>query len=123
MQPQPRYETQFLSRDGERAVWVEVNVRRMYFNGRPAVQGTVRDISERKLHEQTLAKALREKETLLQEVYYRLKSNLQVSRSLLELQGRTLPGGAARSAMMETGGAWRRWRWCMKSSTNPTTWR
>ncbi len=66
----------------------------------------VQDISARKSGEvlireqqQHLEHALHEKETLLKEVYHRVKNNLQVVQSLLALQRRSVPEGAARAAL------------------------
>lgn len=66
----------------------------------------VQDISARKAAEalvqrqqERLTQALDEKETLLKEVYHRVKNNLQVVQSLLALQRRSVPEGVARTAL------------------------
>ncbi|SHG82234.1 PAS domain S-box-containing protein [Hydrocarboniphaga daqingensis] len=62
------------------------------------------DISVQKRHEVEMRAALTEKETLLREVYHRVKNNLQVVTSLFNLQLRTLPDSPARSALADAAG-------------------
>jgi PAS domain S-box-containing protein len=57
------------------------------------------DVTERHQQQQRIEQALAERETLLREVYHRVKNNLQVIQSLLSLQRRALPEGPARSAL------------------------
>ena len=57
------------------------------------------DVTERHLQRRQLEHALVERETLLREVYHRVKNNLQVVQSLLNLQRRALPEGPARGAL------------------------
>ena len=64
--------------------------------------GVAIDISARKAHEELQRTALVEKETLLKEVYHRVKNNLQVVSSLFNLQLRALPDGAARDILQES---------------------
>lgn len=81
------YETVHVAKDG-RHIPVEVNSRRIIYDGRAAVLSVARDITERKTMDRRLRKSLREKEVLLKEIHHRVKNNLQVINSLLRMQGR-----------------------------------
>ncbi len=59
----------------------------------------IEDVTERHRQQRRLKEALAERETLLREVYHRVKNNLQVVQSLLNLQRRALPEGDARAAL------------------------
>gem|GEM_PF-891039 len=81
----PRYEFRIIRKDGE-VHWLELYVSRIEYQGSPAVQAAIMDITERKKAEEQIKQSLREKEVLLREIHHRVKNNLQVVSSLLNLQ-------------------------------------
>lgn len=60
------------------------------------------DVTERFEQRHRLDAAVKERETLLREVYHRVKNNLQVIQSLLRLQRRNLSDAAAQEALDES---------------------
>lgn len=62
----------------------------------------VQDITQQQRAEQELRTALREKEVLLQEIHHRVKNNLQVVISLLDMQAEVVDHPQVRAALEES---------------------
>lgn len=67
-----------------------------------ALQSVGRDITEQRRAEEDLKAALSERETLLREVYHRVKNNLQMVQSLLSLQQRAVSDPLAQRALQDS---------------------
>ncbi len=65
---------------------VEIKLNSVEVDGSPKVLAAIVDISSRKLKEQKIEAALEEKNILLSEIHHRVKNNLQIVHSLLNLQ-------------------------------------
>src|SRR5208283_2690435 len=70
----------------------------------PFILCTLMDITERKQYEDTLRQSLTEKEILLKEVHHRVKNNMQVIMSLLELNALKAENSFERSQYAEMQG-------------------
>ncbi len=80
-----RYEMKVKTRSGEER-WLDVAAGILQFHEDSAVLVTGFDITDRRMADERLKASLHEKEVLLKEIHHRVKNNLQVVSSMLNLQ-------------------------------------
>jgi PAS domain S-box-containing protein len=100
-QPACSLEKRYVHKHGA-LVWAQVTLSVVHDDsGNPRyITGIVQDISLRKQAEAELQASLQEKELLLAEVHHRVKNNLQIISSLLELQANRVVDSAAQEALL-----------------------
>lgn len=96
-----QYECKFVTKDG-RELWALIAIGRIEYKGKPAGIVTLIDTTEAKLADERMRASLAEKEVLLKEVHHRVKNNLQIISSLLDLQSDYLRDERSRAIIRES---------------------
>lgn len=95
------FENLHRAKDG-RIFPVEIRANFVAFADKEYNCAFVRDITKRKQAEERIEASLQEKEVLLKEIHHRVKNNLQIIYSLLDLQANQIDHPDARSALRES---------------------
>jgi len=95
------HEHKILPMDGNTR-YVEVNSIPVRYQGKQAIQTVLFDITDRKEKEALIEASLKEKEVLLKEIHHRVKNNMAVISSLLELQAMNASNGELSDLLRES---------------------
>jgi len=82
--------------------WVEINATLIEWENKPATLNFLNDITERKLAEKHIKDSLKEKEVMLREINHRVRNNMQIMQSLINLQSKHIEDKKALIAFKET---------------------
>lgn len=95
------FESIQVTKDGSQ-IPVEINSHIFNLRGEKMILSIARDITRRKENEAQLHRSLEEKELLLKEIHHRVKNNLNVISSLLNLQSKYIKDKAALEVFRES---------------------
>jgi len=96
-------EHRIIRKDGKiRYINVHIRVIQPNKNQSAYVYGSVQDITNRKITEEKLKESIKEKEMLLKEIHHRVKNNLMIISSLLNLQSRYIKDEASKDIFKES---------------------
>jgi len=90
-----------LRKDGG-TVAVEIGLNPLTTNEETFVLASIIDITERKRAEEQIGASLQEKEILLKEIHHRVKNNLQIISSMLNLQAKSIKDSRASEMFRES---------------------
>jgi PAS domain S-box-containing protein len=96
-----QYEQKLITKNGVEK-WVVVSAGNIEFSGKPTIIATLLDITETKRAEERVSNALADKVVLLKEVHHRVKNNLQIICSLLDLQSSSILDEQLRSCFQNS---------------------
>ncbi len=97
------FEHRIIRRDGKtRYMAIHIRITPATENHPFQVYGSVQDITEHKITEKELKESIQEKEMLLKEIHHRVKNNLMVISSLLNIQSRYIKDKAALDVFRES---------------------
>jgi len=91
----------FSRRDGQR-IAVEYSAKSVHIGEAAYLLFTARDVTERRQAHDRIEASLQEKEILLKEIHHRVKNNMQIISSLLNLQADHVPDDQAREHFIES---------------------